>query len=144
MPIKKGAFLIIAGAILGVLLTVATYAAREPKVSAVPEVNQRVENLQEQSIKIVSNECPLLFGHHVSDITIVNSNSSTLQFLHAFVNFKDKTGKIISSSDSGFQPTEIPPGSRASAHVIPNTEGGTICELVGIQDESGHPIAVRQ
>jgi hypothetical protein len=93
------------------------------------------------SMKVVSVECTDNYGRNKANITARNTGSTAIPFAKVFIQFKNKTGGVISAQDSYFSPTTIPSGATASATVYSSGGGAKTCGPVAIQDRYGASVS---
>jgi hypothetical protein len=108
---------------------------------AIESPSQRVA--PSYSLKVVSTECADNYGKNRADVTVKNTGTNTIPYAKAFVEFQDKSGKLLSAQDSYFSPTAIPPGATASTTVYSSGGGAKTCGLSSVQDGDGNAVTLQ-
>jgi len=95
------------------------------------------------TVNVVSVECRDNYGRNRADITVTNTGSTTIPFAKVFVQFKDRSGNVLSAQDGYLSPHDVPPGATASATVYSSRGGAETCGVTSLQDRDGNAVQLQ-
>lgn len=95
-------------------------------------------------LKVIDTSCGEKGSYVTAEVTVQNVGTIAIPYAKAFFQFKDEAGQVVGTDDTYFSPTDIPPGSTASADVMKRgIVGATRCGLLTVQDGSGQSVTLQ-
>lgn len=107
-------------------------------------VKQAQRAMPEYRVKIISVTCEDNYGRNKATITVQNTGNMAIPDAKVFMNFQDGNGSVLSTDDSYFRPSSIPPGSLSSAktYAAEGSPQADKCAPAAIQDGAGNPVSI--
>lgn len=97
------------------------------------------------SVDVINVSCEQNYTRPKAEVSVRNDGQTTIKYAKAYIQFQRKDGSVASAADSYFRPTDIPPGSMASATIYSSqgASGISNCQLVAVQDGDGQAVSTR-
>lgn len=133
--------------LIGALVVGAVYFTANPPASSVGSESQAAAHSEATieptySVNVLGVDCEASAGVvSMARVTISNTGAA-IPFAKAYVSFRDKSGARLSSGDSYFSPTKVPPGATATATIYGENAKIHSCRLDRIQDGDGNEVVM--